>query len=181
MKLPHIGYRNLKTAISASLCALIYAPFGRNPVFACIAAIFGMGSDIKHSVQQGGNRLIGTIIGGILGIALYTVYLLIFPSRGHYLLLVVLLYIGIIVLIEVSQRRWPGAIQAGGVVLCIILFNTTEESYIVYALNRMLDTGFGVTMSLVINVLLTRERLDWIKYKFLGLFGVKREDGGEQP
>lgn len=179
MKLPHIGYRNLKTAISASLCALLYAPFGRNPVFACIGAIIGMGNDIKHSFTQGANRLMGTIIGGVIGIILYTIYLWIYPSRGHYLLLVLLLYIGIIALIEFSQRRWPGAIQAGGVVLCIVLFTTTEESYITYALDRMLDTGIGVVMSLVINVLLTRERLDWVKYKFLGLFGIKREDGGE--
>ena len=36
----HIGLRNLKTALSASLCALIYHFFlsERNPTFACIGA-----------------------------------------------------------------------------------------------------------------------------------------------
>lgn len=39
----HVGQRNVKTALSASLCALIYYFLGRNPAFACIGAIFGMG------------------------------------------------------------------------------------------------------------------------------------------
>ena len=61
---PHVGLRNLKTALSASLCALIYYFINRNPTFACIGAVYGMGNDMGHSWQQGGNRLIGTIIGG---------------------------------------------------------------------------------------------------------------------
>ena len=66
--LPHIGLRNLKTALSASLCALIYFFLNRNPAFACIGAIFGMGADMDHSKLHGGNRLFGTVIGGFLGI-----------------------------------------------------------------------------------------------------------------
>ena len=38
----HVGQRNVKTALSASLCALIYYFLGRNPAFACIGAIFGL-------------------------------------------------------------------------------------------------------------------------------------------
>lgn len=52
--LPHIGLRNLKTALSASLCALIYFFLNRNPAFACIGAIFGMGADMDHSKLHGG-------------------------------------------------------------------------------------------------------------------------------
>ena len=61
---PRIGLRNLKTALSAALCALLYLLIGRNPTFACIGAIFGMGQNMDHSKLHGGNRLFGTIIGG---------------------------------------------------------------------------------------------------------------------
>lgn len=54
---PHVGMRNLKTALAATLCALLYLPFGRNPTFACIGAIFGVGNDLGHSWLNGGNRL----------------------------------------------------------------------------------------------------------------------------
>ena len=70
-----------------------------------------------------------------------------------------LLFVGVVVLILLSQVFWVGAVQPGGVVLCIILFNTPVDTYVSYSLNRMLDTGIGVIMSLLINWLLPRERL----------------------
>ena len=170
--LPHIGLRNLKTALSASLCALIYFFLNRNPAFACIGAIFGMGADMDHSKLHGGNRLFGTVIGGFLGIGLYRIYLVFYPDGGRHLLLVPLLFGGIVVLILLAQIFWVGAVQPGGVVLCLLLFSIGPDDYISYSLNRMLDTGVGVAMSLLINGLLPRERLvDW-----LGRLGIKCHD-----
>ena len=53
----HVGMRNLKTALAATLCAILYYPFDRNPTFACIGAIFGMGNNVGHSWTTGGNRV----------------------------------------------------------------------------------------------------------------------------
>ena len=158
--LPHIGWRNLKTAAAAALCALVYALIDRNPTFACIGAIFGMGTDLENSKLHGGNRLFGTVIGGFLGMALFRVYLIFYPHGGHSLMLVPLLFAGVVILILLSQKFWVGAVQPGGVVLCIILFNTPVDTYVEYALNRMLDTAVGVAAALLINHLLPRERID---------------------
>ena len=159
----HVGQRNVKTALSASLCALIYYFLGRNPAFACIGAIFGMGADMEHSRLHGGNRLFGTIIGGFLGILVYRIYLIFYPDGGHHLLLVPLLFGGIVVLIILAQFFWVGAVQPGGVVLCLLLFSIGPDNYVSYSLNRMLDTGVGVAMSLLINWALPRERLErWL-------------------
>ena len=174
--LPHIGLRNLKTALSASLCALIYFFLNRNPAFACIGAIFGMGADMDHSKLHGGNRLFGTVIGGFLGIGLYRIYLVFYPDGGRHLLLVPLLFGGIVVLILLAQIFWVGAVQPGGVVLCLLLFSIGPEDYIAYSLNRMLDTGVGVAMSLLINGLLPRERLDAWQEK-LGALRNRSEAG----
>ena len=78
----HIGQRNIKSALAATLCALLYFAIGRNPTFACIGAIFGMGSDLAQSKQHGGNRLFGTMIGGFLGMLLFHIYIQIVPD-GH--------------------------------------------------------------------------------------------------
>lgn len=156
----HIGMRNVKTAIAATLCALLYYPFDRNPTFACIGAIFGTGSDMGNSWLNGGNRLFGTIIGGVLGMLLFKIYINFYPGGETELLLFLLLFIGVILLILVSLYcKWPGAIQPGGVVLCIILFNTPVDTYISYSLNRMLDTGIGVIIALLINLIFPRERV----------------------
>ena len=60
----------------------------------------------------------------------------------------------------------PGAIQPAGVVLCIILFNTPVDAYISYPINRILDTAIGVIIGIVVNLLISRERVDKIKHLF---------------
>ena len=156
-----IGMRNVKTAIAATVCALIYFFIGkRNPTFACIGAVFGLGSDMGNSWLNGGNRLFGTIFGGLLGMGLFSIYIYFYPAGGFYPLLLLLLFIGVVLLILVSQFfQWPGAIQPGGVMLCILLFNQPVDTYVTYSLNRIFDTGIGVVIALIINLLLPRERV----------------------
>ncbi len=156
-----IGMRNIKTAIAATLCALIYFIADRNPTFACIGAIFGIGSDMGNSWLNGGNRLFGTVIGGVLGMGLFRIYIMFYPDGKMHALMLLLLGLGIIVMILISQLlRWPGAIQPGGVVLCIILFNTPVDTYISYSVNRIIDTAVGVIIALLVNFLLPREKME---------------------
>lgn len=168
----HIGMRNIKTALAATLCALLYFPFDRNPTFACIGAIFGVGSDMGNSWLNGGNRLFGTVIGGFLGMGLFRLYICFYPDGSQHLLMFLILFVGVILLIMISRLfQWPGAIQPGGVVLCIIMFNTPVDAYVSYSLNRMLDTGIGVAIALLINLLLPRERV----YKLADTLGIKKK------
>jgi len=164
----HIGMRSFKTALAAVLCALLYIPFDENPTFACIGAIFGLGNSRENSKLNGGNRFIGTIIGGLLGMFLFRVYIIFHPEGSNNdLLMAVLLFIGVLMLITLSRIcRWPGAVQAGGVVLCIILYNTPTDTFVSYALNRMLDTGIGVFVAIILNRLLAPEVVDKIVSKF---------------
>ena len=166
----HVGMRNIKTAIAATLCALLYAFFDRNPTFACIGAIFGMGSDFKDSKRSGGNRLFGTIIGGLIGMGLFFVYVQYYPepTSNFRFMLFELLFIGILLMVLVCQFFViPGAIQPAGVVLCIILFNTPVDAYITYPLNRIFDTAIGVIIGIAVNLLISRERVAKIKNFFI--------------
>ena len=159
VKIPGVGMRNVKTALAAAFCALAYYFVGRSPAFACIGAIFGMGSDMEDSRKNGGNRLFGTLIGGLLSIAVFWVYLHFYPQGGHSMLLAVLLCIATVILILLCQYFWPGGVQPGGVVLCIVLYSTPVETYVSYALNRILDTTIGVIVALLVNYFLPRERV----------------------
>lgn len=120
----HVGWRTIKTAVTAILVAVVYCLLERNPAFACIGVIFGLGTDMPDSIKNGGNRLFGTLIGGLLAI---------------------------VVLILLCQYFWPGGVQPGGVVLCIVLFSTPVETYVAYALNRIFDTAVGVIVALLVN------------------------------
>jgi len=169
----HIGMRNFKTALAATLCAVLYfvlssipgLHFTRNPTFACIGAIFGVGTDMGHSWVSGGNRFFGTIIGGFIGMALFHLYVQVYPDGELRPLMFLLLFVGVMVLVLACLiSKWPGGIQPGGVVLCIILFNTPVNTYVSYSLNRMFDTGVGFAMALLVNLLLPRERVvGWLE------------------
>ncbi len=151
---PSIGLRTLKTTLAAIICAPVYYLISRNPTFACIGAIFGTGSNHENSVLNGGNRAIGTTIGGLIGILMYTIYLKFYPYGGFHFLLAPLCFFGVILLIVCCQRFWVGGIQPGGVILCILLFNTPAATYISYTLNRIFDTFVGVIVAMIVNILL---------------------------
>ena len=123
----HVGWRNIKTSITAMLVAIVYCLIGRNPAFACIGV--------------------------------FRFYLIFFPQGGHTVFLAVLLGFAIVILILLCSYFWPGGVQPGGVVLCIVLFSTPVDSYIPYALNRILDTSVGVIVALAVNYFLPRERV----------------------
>lgn len=169
----HIGMRTIKTAIAATLCAFLYYFIHRNPTFACIGAIFGTGNDMENSKLNGGNRFFGTIIGGVIGMLLFPIYLIFCPDGGFHWPLLLFLFVGTVLLILISVFfHWPGAIQPGGVLLCIILFNTPVDTYISYSVNRIIDTGVGVALALAINHFFPRERV----IKFLQALGIKNTD-----
>ena len=105
------------------------------------------------------NRLFGTLIGGLLSIVVFRFYLIFFPQGGHTVFLAVLLDFAIVILILLCSYFWPGGVQPGGVVLCIVLFSTPVDRYIPYALNRILDTSVGVIVALAVNYFLPRERV----------------------
>ena len=156
VKIPGVGMRNVKTALAAAFCALAYYFVGRSPAFACIGAIFGMGSDMEDSRKNGGNRLFGTLIGGLLGMLLFRIYLIFKPDGAYTRWLVPLTFIGTVILIVLCQMVWVGGVQPGGVVLCILLFNTPVESYVSYALYRILDTTIGVLVAWAVSYVFPR-------------------------
>ena len=77
------------------LCALIYFPFGRNPTFACIGAIFGRGGNDHRSKLGGGNRFFGTIIGGVLGMLFFSIYIKVYPEGGMKPLMLLFVFTGV--------------------------------------------------------------------------------------
>ena len=65
--LPKVGMRIFKTLGAVLLVCAAYGLLGgRNPCFACIGAVFGMGSFWREGVRHGGNRFLGTLLGGLV-------------------------------------------------------------------------------------------------------------------
>ena len=131
--------------------------------------------DFRHEQSRlhGGNRFFGTLVGGFIGMGLFAIYMELFPNGSNRWFLVPLTFIGVVILILLCQHIWVGGVQPGGVVLCILLFNTPTDTYITYALNRILDTGIGVLAAIFVNGMLPGGFTFGFMHRFYERVGIR--------
>ena len=155
LKFPKVGMRVVKTVIVATMVSVIYGLSGRNPCFACIGAVFGMGSAVRDGLKFGGNRFIGTFIGGLLAIPFYwLIHLSGWPIPKW-----VWISIGLFLVLYISQIfDAHGAIHPGSVVFFVVIDTIIPERYISYTIARIIDTGIGVAVALAVNALFPNKK-----------------------
>lgn len=150
IEFPRVGARMIKTIIAATLVAVIYGFTGRNACFACIGAVYGMGNVFRGGLQSGGNRFIGTLIGGIFAIPFYWLVNLSPWQIPRWIYLAVGLFF---VLYVSAMFGAHGAIQPGTVVFVVVIYTVAESRFVTYTIARIIDTGIGVLVSLAISKL----------------------------
>ena len=170
-KLPLPGRRNIKTAVSVLLCLVVYVLFPllaeitnefdgkffelltfivnrQDPMFACIAAVVVMQSTVADSVSSGKSRIYGTALGAAAGL----LFLLINLSVPVHLLNILLIAIGVVFLIYVCNLlKLQNAVSISVITFLVILISIGQKSPILYAVNRLLDTGIGIVISIFVN------------------------------
>ena len=130
------------------VCAAYGLLGGRNPCFACIGAVFGLGSFWREGVRHGGNRFLGTLLGGLVVIPFYWLYanrpfgLPGAPLPGPGPLLRHLHQS------PVRRAQCHPARRRG--VLCGDVHRHSDR-YVPYTIARILGTGVGVLAGLAIN------------------------------
>lgn len=150
MNFPRIGMRNIKTSTSVFLCLLFFEFLNRdNAVHACIAAIICMQNTIDDSFKKGLDRIIGTIIGGIVG----AMVLFFIETYGHEQLLLFIIPLGIMILIEICVflKLNQSIIICCVVYLSILITKQHEGGYIFYTFNRVVDTTLGIVITIFVN------------------------------
>ncbi len=158
IKFPRVGRRVLKTLLAVLLVTVVYEYLlgGRNPCFACIGAVFGMGGFWQEGARFGGNRFVGTLLGGLVVIPFYWLYYNTPFGIPDYLYLLLGLFCVIYINLLFGA---DSAIHPGSVVYFVVLFTVTQERYISYTIARIIDTGIGVLFSLCISWVLPHRRL----------------------
>ena len=156
-KLPGVGMRVVKTVISCLLVALVYEYLldGRNPCFACIGAVYGMGSQFQEGFHNGFNRFVGTFLGGLMVIPLYWLYVNTPFGIPNYIYMAAGLFCVIYLNLAFGANN---AIQPGTVVYFVVMFTQPLTGYVSYTIARIIDTGVGVLFSLVITMLHPSEK-----------------------
>ena len=144
-KYPPLGLRTLKTVIAVVLSSLFMKyVLGQNPFFACIGAVVAMEKTLALSIRAAITRNIGTIVGGLIGIAI-----------GSFTENVFLMALGLIPFIWISNiigRREsivPGAI----VYFAVFYLNSMDQAWS-YGLTRIAGTLVGSMISIAVNLLI---------------------------
>lgn len=138
-----IGFRNIKTAIAVFLCVVISRILNLDYAFyAVIAAIIAMESTISRSFITGKNRMLGTIVGAIVGLC----FALIKPGSA------LLCAIGIIIIIFLLNKlKWSKSVTIAGIVFTAIMVNMNGKNPWQYSLNRIIDTFIGISIAVLVN------------------------------
>ncbi len=151
----HIGMRTLKTGLAIVLTTLLYAWINRTDqslFLALIAAIVAMQGTVETSLRFGVQRLIGTAIGGVLGVIFVAIFT-VFPIHSNRI--VYAIFLAGVSMIAITVCVWLNlklAATMALVVLLATLINVDVSLSIPYALNRILDTAIGVIVSIVVNL-----------------------------
>lgn len=144
LDLPHIGSRNIKTA----LCVLICLIFWPSSIFAAIAAVICVQSTVENSLEIGINRLIGTFLGGI-----FSLILLYFINGFHlqkFLPLIVASGVSLIIYI-CNLIKKPSSSSISSITLIAILITQSSNDPLMYSIHRTIETAFGVIVAILIN------------------------------
>ncbi len=221
-----IGLRTLKTALSIGLGMLFYIilriiddgtglynqPTGFrfsdffSPFFAGIAAAYSLYPSKKQSIEQAKNRVVASLLGGVVGIALTIGYGLIglmsgndffdWPNLGEgfspwqYILPYSLVTIGVLIVVMFGNAVHKKSAIFVGILTFISVtinpmgmivnrYNQTANflGEAVFGTNRILSTVIGVFISLGVNLFrLPRRHKNNDLLFYIGIGGLLKED-----
>ncbi len=152
LKLP--GLRIIKTAIAVFCCFIIAILRGHTDsvFYSVIAAIICLRSDMKTALSSGLSRMLGTFIGGFVGLLwLYAElgrWLSIYPVANYFCMSLVVVFL----IWLISTIRQPNSATITVVVFFSIVLNHGNDiNPLLFAYNRVVETIIGVVLAVVLN------------------------------
>lgn len=154
--LPPLGHRIVKTAAAVFICLLIYVLRGYRGMVgqSVVTAILCMQPYVRDSRSFAVERIAGTILGGLWGLA-FLLMMRVFPELGTHMVTVyflmslfVVLTIYSTVIIKKSDLAALVAITYIGIVLSW----PEVEAPLQQTVDRVLDTAIGTIVAVIVNV-----------------------------
>lgn len=147
-----LGLRAVKTAIAVFFCLLLSVLFSRSDaLIASIAAIICMQQTYNKTYNTGLHRLIGTMIGGIIGY-LFLLGVQYVPHKDYVSIVVAPICILVVIYICNFINRKDSIVIGCIVVLSVVIqFDYTDGDTFMYVVNRVIDTCIGIVVAMIIN------------------------------
>ena len=138
-------YRAIRASVSIFLCIIIANTFKlKDPFFVCIPATMLMITSYSV-IKSGENRILGTVIGAIIG----TLLIFLGPMNP------ITSGIGIIVIIFICKFiKWEASATIAGLIFMSIMIGVKGENPLIYSTNRTFDTLIGIIITIIVNNLM---------------------------
>lgn len=173
-----IGMRNIKTAVAVLACMILFEAFTalnsvipvteshlnllahsfltrQNPIFACVASVIVMQSSLEKSRAFAVSRLTGTTVGVTGGLIFLWLNSNILSNKLTYLFV----FAGIVLIIGFCNAiNQPSASSISIITFLVVMISLEQTEPFYYAVNRIIDTLIGITVSLVINLTVLRPK-----------------------
>lgn len=153
----HIGFRTIKTVVAVFICGIIGFFRGEPPFFAMFSAVICMQNSTEESLLSAINRVLGTIVGGLFGVALRCAgeAMGFYEIEPVYYLLMAIFHIPIILLMLYMKK--PSVVALACVVFISVSL-TTGNNVLDGGIQRILDTLIGIVTALIVNIALPNSR-----------------------
>lgn len=153
-KLPHIGLRTVKTAVVIFLSlAVSWLRQGQsNAMYIAIAAMLAIQPTMESAKKAGTDRLIGTLTGGIWGVAIFILNIFVF-GNVHVLVQYAVISVAVVPLIVIAlMLDRPATVSISLVVFLVVATSPVGDiNPLKYVFSRMLDTFIGFVIGMLIN------------------------------
>lgn len=152
--MPKVGKRMIKSSIAVFLCFIVYLFRQKEGIvfYSCIAAVLCMQQDITNTKKVGLNRVVGTLIGGLIGM-LVLIFEKSFISNDYIILEYMLTSFMIIPIIYVTVllKKTSASYISCVVFMSITVSHGSDINPYLFAINRILDTLIGIVIAFCVN------------------------------
>lgn len=162
MNLKFPGMRTIKTVITVVICLIIARLFNlKYPFYAAVAGVICTQNTVHDSIKVAKNRVIGTMIGSVLGILF--VYMFSYNPWTSGVGILLLLYFLKIIKLEESY-----------IVACVVYLATFIPGHgpaVAYGVERTIATILGILTAVAVNLIFSppeyADDIQKISYKFV--------------
>jgi len=140
------GMRAFKTILAVFLTVIVSNLLGRQDIlFALIGAFIAMGSTVSNSFVDAKNRIIGTILGAIVGLIFFNIQ----SGASPYIAIGVSIIIYLCNVFKIDKTIPISCI----VFFCVVLKDVNVQDTFSYTIDRIIDTSIGIIISILINII----------------------------
>lgn len=167
-----LGLRAIKTSIAVLICILLSIILKRSDMFfSSIATVICMRQTYPETYDAGVGRLIGTLLGGFVGLTALSICRII-PNSFYFKHYISSLLAPIFILAVVyicNTINCKASVQIACIVLLSVILSHSNSAYsntLFYVINRVFDTSMGIFVAMFVNKFLFRKKSQ-IKLKWL--------------